>query len=85
MSRGRKDGIYRLLSQRKQMKVLDIGCGRGVLGGMLKQDFQAAVRGVDISAAAVKAAQKNLDGAWQMDLEDGEWPRRKLLIQNMIP
>lgn len=74
ISRGRKDGIYQLLGRRKQIRILDIGCGRGLLGSMLKKDFQAQVHGVDISVEAIKAAQKNLDGAWQMDLEADEWP-----------
>jgi methylase of polypeptide subunit release factors len=74
ISRGRKEGILRLVGGKKQPKILDVGCGRGILGEILKKDFQAIVHGVDFSAEAIRMAQKNIDKAWQMDLATDEWP-----------
>jgi len=48
--------------------VLDVGCGEGLFGKGLKQNFGAEVWGVDISEASISAAEKNLDKAILADI-----------------
>lgn len=74
VSRGRKEGISRFLAGKTHLKILDLGCGQGMLGDTLKKNFRSVVHGVDFSAEAIRMAQKNIDRAWYMDLETDEWP-----------
>ena len=76
ISDGRLNAIQKLIPRRRPLTILDIGCGSGTLGNLLKSDTDISVFGVDISSRAVEAAQSVLDGAWVVDIESpGPWPR----------
>ena len=76
ISDGRLNAIKKLIPRRRPLTILDIGCGSGTLGNLLKSDTEISVFGVDISSRAVEAAQSVLDGAWVVDIESpGPWPR----------
>lgn len=66
----RKEAIIRLIGEKPNQTILDIGCGNGILGEAVKRRLQCRFYGVDISAEAVSLASKVLDGAWQVNLED---------------
>ena len=52
-------------------KVLDVGCGSGVLGKILKQTRNTEiVHGIEINEAAAKLAEKQLDRVFQVNVED---------------
>lgn len=42
-------------------RLLDIGCGAGGFGGMIKKELGAEVWGIEISSAATKIARKRID------------------------
>ncbi len=69
VSGGRMKGIVGLLGDIKGKKILDIGCGEGIMGKALKARTGAIVDGTDISPLAVEKASKVLDHALQADLE----------------
>jgi GT2 family glycosyltransferase/2-polyprenyl-3-methyl-5-hydroxy-6-metoxy-1,4-benzoquinol methylase/tetratricopeptide (TPR) repeat protein len=50
-------------------RILDIGCGAGRLGEVLKQRQQATVIGVETVPAAAKQAQARLDDLFEEDIE----------------
>jgi cyclopropane fatty-acyl-phospholipid synthase-like methyltransferase len=73
ISRGRLQGILALAGDLSGKKVLDIGCGGGELGREIKKHYpQAKVFGVDVSPGAVAEAEKFLDGAALVDLEQDQ-------------
>lgn len=73
ISRGRLQGILTLAGDLSGKKVLDIGCGGGELGREIKKHYpQVKVFGVDVSPAAVVEAEKFLDGAALVDLEQDQ-------------
>jgi methionine biosynthesis protein MetW len=55
-------------------KVLDVGCGAGRLGHVLRHEKGCTVYGVDISAAAVGEARTVLHAAEKMDVEHDPFP-----------
>jgi len=72
---GRKDGILRLLGDYSGKKILDIGCGEGVLGKTLKEEKSVLIHGIEISDEAIKKARTVLDEAYCADIESEEkWP-----------
>ncbi len=68
VSGGRLRGILDLLGEVKGKKILDIGCGEGIIGRLLKERG-AEVHGADISPLGVEKASKVLDKAFVLDLE----------------
>jgi O-antigen biosynthesis protein len=54
-------------------RVLDVGCGSGILGEALKQKKQCTVVGVDSDPDAVAIAKSRLDDARSVDLEHAGW------------
>jgi len=75
VSRGRRDGILRFINDKAKL-ILDIGCGRGILGEVIKKEKRATVYGVDISSAAIKEAKNRIDKAFRVDIERNlkDWP-----------
>ena len=54
------------------LRVLDIGCGTGSLGALIKKEGNW-VGGVELSDQAAAEARTRLDQVWQFDIES-EWP-----------
>jgi len=65
--------------------VLDIGCGSGALGAWIKREnHQAVVHGVDISAEAGMAAAERLDAFWCIDLDLSPLPESAIKYDLII-
>jgi len=65
--------------------VLDIGCGSGALGAWIKRENrQAVVHGVDISAEAGITAAERLDSFWCVDLDLSPLPETGLKYDLII-
>ena len=78
---GKPDGYYtnvsllllELLAPPAGTRVLDIGCGEGALGALLKRnDPQTFVAGVEVYEPAAARAQAVLDELWKVDVETWE-------------
>jgi 2-polyprenyl-3-methyl-5-hydroxy-6-metoxy-1,4-benzoquinol methylase len=79
----RPDLIARLPSELGQ--VLDVGCGRGLLGSALLAAGKAtSVFGVDISPAAIADAKGHLEAAHVIDLDQQEVPFAKGSFDTLI-
>jgi methionine biosynthesis protein MetW len=50
-------------------RILDVGCGAGALGEMIKQRQHAVVYGIEIDDAAACKAKERLDYVWQVTVE----------------
>ena len=73
----------RLLSQisnkvkfKKEQKILDVGCGTGEIGRIIKKKFGSNVHGLDINSTAVARAQENGVIAKVHDVES-KWPYKE--------
>jgi 2-polyprenyl-3-methyl-5-hydroxy-6-metoxy-1,4-benzoquinol methylase len=51
------------------LRILDIGCGNGVLGAYFRNEQKCEVFGIDINENACMEAQKNLDGVLHANVE----------------
>lgn len=72
-SRLRKQKIFELIQgEKKQVKILDMGCGAGELGKSLKEKG-AYVIGCDIAPHAIEKAKKCLDEAFIFDTQQGDY------------
>lgn len=71
MGHTRRDRIVGLIPASSR-RVLDIGCGNGALGALLKQHGRW-VGGVELSEHAVGTAAQRLDRVWSFDIQ-GKWP-----------
>jgi methionine biosynthesis protein MetW len=74
ISGGRMQGLKTLLGNYSGKKILDIGCGEGVLGRTLKEKAGVIVHGIDISTDAVQKARTVLDAAYMVDIENDNLP-----------
>jgi SAM-dependent methyltransferase len=54
------------------MRILDVGCGRGQLGTILRAKGNW-VGGVEVSGDAAEIARHNLDAVWLFDIQQ-DWP-----------
>lgn len=62
----------------KNSKVLDVGCGDGVLGEKLIKEKQCEVFGIDLDEIAVKEAKRRGIKAEVRDMDDGlSWKNKK--------
>lgn len=57
----------------KKITVLDVGCGSGDLGGMIKDRFQAEVHGIELNSEAIKNSKKQGLIVKKSDIEE-KWP-----------
>jgi 2-polyprenyl-3-methyl-5-hydroxy-6-metoxy-1,4-benzoquinol methylase len=73
MSSTRKKMILEAMGDISGWRILDIGCGVGILGSEMKKRG-SVVEGVDISAASVDAAKKVIDGAHVSDIQNEKLP-----------
>lgn len=72
-SRLRKQKILELIKEeKKNARILDMGCGAGELGKTLKE-HGAYVVGCDIAPHAVEKAKKCLDDAFVFDTQQGDY------------
>ena len=62
----------------EQTRVLDIGCGNGLLGAWLKQNKHCYTVGIEGHPDGYKEAKRNLDKAYQVDVNDLERLRQML-------
>ena len=80
-----KDKVYKIGGYRKTVilgcitkpgaQVLDIGCGDGELGMLIKEKTKGIVHGVEVSPASVKEAQSKIDTVFCFDIEKADaWP-----------
>lgn len=56
-------------------KILDIGCGNGILDGHLIKLKQCNVWGFDIDEVSLKAAKKKKVSTYKIDIESENWPK----------
>src|SRR3989339_1655772 len=76
VGRGRLNGILELIPKKDCPVLLDVGCGSGEVGRLIKERRDAKVFGIDVSLNAVDNAKRVLDGAYVCNLEDAvELPR----------
>lgn len=54
-------------------RILDIGCGSGRIGELLKERQECFVWGIEPNAVAAQLARTRLDHVWNQDLENGDW------------
>jgi len=75
INRSRRNAIMQLISNKTGF-VLDIGCGKELLGEAIKKEREVVVYGVDISSIATKEAEKKIDKAFCVDVEKDleDWP-----------
>jgi len=66
--------ISRLISVKGKVDILDVGCGDGGLGILLKSkyDGQVSIIGVDISETALSMAKKYYDKVLLLDVEEAK-------------
>lgn len=65
--------IWDKLKDKRNLKILDIGCHTGKLGHCLKQNNNV-VYGIDISSTAISIASRCLNKAWCIDIENDPAP-----------
>jgi len=71
-SYARRD-LLRLFPSHKVLHVLEIGCGTGETGELLKKEFGVKyITGVDIESSVIEAAGQRLDRVIQADIEKAE-------------
>jgi 2-polyprenyl-3-methyl-5-hydroxy-6-metoxy-1,4-benzoquinol methylase len=64
-----REDILSLLNLRDGIKVLDVGCGYGGAGKLIKAKYKAEVHGIDISPIAVEKARIHYDSAISANIE----------------
>jgi len=62
------------LIDKRPKRVLDIGCGDGWFGKLIKDKFKAEVHGIDISIKPLKYAKKRGIITKRFDLSKNKWP-----------
>ncbi len=73
----RIESVIKMIGQRPNQVILDIGCSIGLLGQEVKKRLACQFYGADLSAPAVAAAKNVLDDAWVLNLENdlSNWPQ----------
>jgi methionine biosynthesis protein MetW len=73
INRVRREAILSFIGSKENQLVLDIGCGNGELGKIIKEEKKTIVHGADISDQAIIEAQKGLDLAFKANIENNDW------------
>jgi len=73
MNKSRKKCILDLAGKLAAKKILDVGCGLGLLGKDLKKNGNYII-GIDVSNKALDIARNELDEVMKVDLENNNWP-----------
>lgn len=58
----------------KQLRILDIGCGTGVLGAYFRKNQVCEVYGIEINQSAFDEANRNLDMVIKGNVETIDFP-----------
>lgn len=66
--------IFKNAITKKGIKILDIGCGTGVLGAFFKNEQECEVYGIEINENAYTEAKKNLNQVIKANVEILELP-----------
>ncbi len=69
---------------KQHKKILDVGCGDGFLGKLIKEKFNSEVHGLDISNKALKTAKKNGIITKKFNLEGKKWPYKNNFFDVVI-
>ncbi len=69
----RKNAILSFIKKNNSL-VLDVGCGDGSLGEILKKEKNCTVYGIDISSSSLNVAKKRIDKVYLLDLEKENLP-----------
>lgn len=64
-------------------KVLDVGCGLGVLGQLIKEKYNSDVFGIDLAESAIKIARKQGVAAKKSDIND-RWPYKESFFDVVV-
>ena len=76
INRIRRETILSFIGSKEKQLILDIGCGNGELGEIIKKEKGAIVHGIDVSQESIVIAQKKIDFAFMADLEKDNWLER---------
>lgn len=68
----KREDVLSLLNLRDGIKVLDIGCGYGGLGKLIKTKYKAEVHGIDINHSAADKARSHYDSVISGNIEHDE-------------
>ena len=66
---GKREDILALLDLRHGIKVLDVGCGDGGAGKLIKKKYKAEVHGIDINFSAADKARIHYDSVTNENIE----------------
>ena len=77
----RRQHLLDLIGPTRGKTILDVGCATGYVGAILNRMGNTVI-GIDISASAVKKAQKVLNHAYCLDIETDPFPLRRRLRGN---
>lgn len=66
---GKREDILALLDLRHGVTVLDVGCGGGGLGKLIKKKYKAEVHGIDINPNAADKARTHYDSVTSGNIE----------------
>lgn len=72
----RREKIFQTLSKFSGLKVLEVGCWNGMVGGEVRKNNNFVV-GWDISRKALVKAKKVLNETATVDLDSDQWPSAK--------
>ena len=67
--------------RRARGEVLDVGCGHGITGGLLRSERGIEVVGIEIHEQTAQIAREHLDEVWVGDIETMDLFRRTRLLR----
>ncbi len=70
---GNREDILELLKLQDGVKVLDVGCGYGGAGKLIKAKYNAEVHGIDINPCAAEKARHHYDSVIRANIERDDW------------
>ena len=70
---GNRTDIHELLKLQHGVKVLDVGCGYGGAGQLIKAKYKAEVHGIELNSRAAEKARQHYDTLIHANIEFDEW------------